>query len=176
MPLALRYAVSRGSFIVAATGNEGMKYKSSPSEGYFISPAAYGGQITGMVSVASVDVETGSLSRFSNFNSSLTEVAAPGAIRSFGESVGLYSTFPRNGYSSLSGTSMAAPLVSGAASLIVGYLKACGVTSSPARVESILKNGSRLNPKLLPYIAGGKELDLLTLGSYLRASKMGNCK
>lgn len=176
MPMALRYAVNQGAFIVAATGNEGMKFKSSPTEGFFISPAAYGKQITGMVSVASVDAESGSLSRFSNFNSSLTQIAAPGSMRSFGEPVGLYSTFPRNGYNSLSGTSMAAPLVSGAASLIVGYLKACGVSPTPARVEFILLNGSRMNPKLLSFVGGGKELDLLFLAKYLRSSKIGNCK
>ncbi len=176
MPLALRYAVSRGSFIVAATGNEGVKFKSLPTEGYFTSPAAYGAQISGMISVASVDVETGSLSRFSNFNSALTQLAAPGSTQSFGEPVGLYSTFPRNSYSSLSGTSMAAPLVSGAAALVVGYLKACGITPSPGRVESILINGSRMSPKLLPYVSGGKELDLAVLGNYLRSIKTGSCK
>ncbi len=176
MPLALRYAVSRGSFIVAATGNEGMKFNSSPAAGFFISPAGYGGQITGMISVASVDVDTGSLSRFSNFNSTIVQLAAPGSTRSYGEPVGLYSTFPRNSYSALSGTSMAAPLVSGAAALVVGYLKACGVTASPARVESILIAGSRTSSKLRPYVSAGKELDLAVLANYLRSTKTGSCK
>lgn len=176
MPMALRYAVSRGSFIVAATGNEGLKFNDSPSDGFFISPAGYGGQISGMISVASIDVESGSLSRFSNFNPTITQLAAPGSTRSFGEPVGLYSTFPRNSYSSLSGTSMATPLVSGAAALVIGYLKACGVSVSPSRVESILINGSRQSAKLLPYVRAGKELDLSVLASYLRSIKTSSCK
>ena len=176
MPLALRYAVSRGALIVAAAGNEGIKFNSSPESGDFISPAAYGRQIVGMISVASIDVATGNLSRFSNYNPAIVQLAAPGSTSSFGESVGLYSTFPGNSYSTLSGTSMAAPLVSGAAALVIGYLKACGASSSPARVESILTSGSRLSPKLLPYVVAGKELDLVTLANYLRSIKTVSCK
>lgn len=176
MPLALRYAVGRGAFIVAANGNEGMNFKSSPDDGFFVSPGGYGAQISGMISVASVDVETGSLSRFSNFNSAISQLAAPGSTRSFGEPIGLYSTFPRNGYSSLSGTSMAAPLVSGAAALVVGYLKTCGLSTSASRVEGILMAGSRVNSKLLPYVKDGKELDLVLLANYLRSIKTGSCK
>ena len=123
-----------------------------------------------------MDVETGNLSRFSNFNSAIAQLAAPGSTRSFGEPVGLYSTFPQNSYSSLSGTSMAAPLVSGAAALVVGYLKACGVGSSPSRVEGLLIAGSRVNSKLIAYVKGGKELDLAFLANHLRSIKTGSCK
>lgn len=175
MSSALRYAVGKGSFIVSAAGNAGLKFETSPKLGIFFSPAAYGSQINGMVTVTSSDSNTSSLSRFSNFNSSIVQIAAPGALQSNGEPIGLYSTFPRNGYSTLAGTSMSAPLVSGAAALIAQYLKACGQASTPSRIEGILIAGSRVNPKLRTYVNGGRELDIFTLASYLKTIKNGNC-
>lgn len=177
MASALRYAVDRGSFIVSAAGNAGLKIQTSPTIGTFFSPAAYGGAISGMVTVTSTDAESGSLSRFSNFNPEIVQLAAPGAIRSvIGEPIGLYSTFPSNRYSTLAGTSMAAPLVSGAAALVIQYLKACGMDANPSRVESILLVGSPLNPKLLGYVSSGRELNLLSLANYLLTIKGGHCR
>jgi hypothetical protein len=169
MSSALRYAVAQGAFIVSASGNEGLKFETSPNLGIFFSPAAYGMSISGMVSVNSVDVESGSLSRFSNFNNTIIQLAAPGANSSWGEPQGIISTFPGGKYGSLAGTSMSAPLVSGAAALVVGYLKACGQSAAPSRVESILVSGSRINPKLRPYVNGGRELNILALAQRLRS-------
>jgi thermitase len=104
MALAVEYATSHGALVVAAAGNEG-----STSRFY---PAAY----PDVLSVAATD-NRDQLAPFSNRGASWVDVAAPGA--------GIVSTLPTYdnatgvlGYGYLSGTSMAAPVVSGIAALI----------------------------------------------------------
>jgi serine protease len=92
----VQYAMSQGSIVVAAAGNSNNDTK--------LYPASF----PGVVSVASTN-DSDLKSSFSSFNSSVT-VSAPGS--------NIYSTLPGNNYGYLSGTSMAAPLVSGLLSLM----------------------------------------------------------
>ena len=93
---AIDYARSRGALVIAATGNTGSA---------ILYPAAY----EPVLAVAATD-SNDRVADFSNRGPQV-DVAAPG--------VDIYSTWPwRDGYFTKSGTSMAAPHVSGVAALI----------------------------------------------------------
>lgn len=93
---AVTYADGKGSLVIAAAGNNG---NSTP-----FYPAAY----TAAVAVAAT-TSTDTRASFSNYGS-YVDVAAPGQS--------IYATYWNNTYSSLNGTSMAAPHVSGLAGLL----------------------------------------------------------
>jgi len=92
---AIQYAQEKGVLVVAAAGNE--------STNIPLYPAAY----PGVIGVAATNQDDRYAS-FSNYGS-YVDISAPG--------VDIYSTYP-GGYAYMSGTSMAAPFVTGAAAVI----------------------------------------------------------
>lgn len=106
---ALRDAIaSSGMLFVAAAGNDGVSDDNPAQASY---PAAFG--LPNLISVAAVD-RNGQLAPYSNFGVSSVDLAAPGDQ--------ILSTVPpagSSGYGFLSGTSMAAPFVTGTAALVL---------------------------------------------------------
>lgn len=120
---AVAKAYEDGITLVCAAGNAG-DAKSDTSE------IAYPAYYDECLSVGAVNLKTG-IADFSNSNDQI-DIVAPGVCT--------YSTYPSGGYVKLSGTSMAAPHISGAAALIYShYFKQFGEYPSPAQVKLLMK-------------------------------------
>ena len=146
----LTYAVDNGVVVVASAGNDDADDASSLSI-----PAAFSSKIPGFISVAAINDE-GFVSEYSNFGSSVT-IAAPGGSSTDKKSM-IFSTFPTDQgfYDGLPGTSMAAPIVSGAAALMLDLNNKL----TPADIELIISHSSFKSQGLSRFVQSGGFLNL----------------
>lgn len=131
---ALAYGFQRGTLFVIAAGNSG---------GQIFYPAAY----AGVVAVGATTT-AGLHASYSNWGPQLTVVAPGGDPYATAPSKGIYSTLPTYAtflsrtygkgpnYGVESGTSMATPVVSGLAALIMAEARSRGVRLTPAQVHA----------------------------------------
>ncbi len=133
---AVRYAASKGVLLVHAAGNEGEDNDETPS---YPTPVLSGG------TRAANWIEVGASSwkplpalpaEFSNYGREQVDLFAPG--------VDILSTVPGGGLKRESGTSMAAPVVSGVAALLMTYFPEL----SALQVRDILLESVRTLPNL----------------------------
>ena len=130
---AIDYAYRKGVVVVAAAGN---------SNG---SSAAYPSRYPHVIAVAALDA-TGARAPYSNFGAGV-DISAPGGLTQNGNPAGgiLQNTIdPETGasvFTSLQGTSMAAPHVAGVAALV----KSAGI-DDPAQIAEVLKKSARTMP------------------------------
>ena len=148
---ALSYAVGKGCVVVCAAGNDDLNTKSN-----FQVPASFSSIIPGVISVAAVG-NTGDITQYSNYSELIT-IAAPGGDFRSGYGSEILSTYhlSDSSYHSISGTSMAAPLVSGAAALIMQNNRVL----RPSQVEDILTNSASNYKSLEGFVEGGNFLNL----------------
>lgn len=117
---AVKYAHGKGVILVAAAGNEGPGPQT----------VGYPGRYPEVISVAAVDFNR-RIAKFSSRGSEV-DIAAPG--------VDILSTYPPKNFAKLSGTSMAAPFVSGVIALKIAYERSKKTKTPPdLSHESILK-------------------------------------
>jgi subtilisin family serine protease len=135
---AITAAGSQGVLFVASAGNDyGVNNDVTPSY-----PASY--DCSNIIAVMSTD-RNDAVSDFSNIGPNSVDIAAPGSS--------IYSCLPGSLYGYKSGTSMAAPHVSGACALLLGHNPALTVTQVQQALYSTVdpvvpgycKTGGRLN-------------------------------
>ena len=131
---AFKYAEDKGVLLVKAAGNENeniadnvyfpTNFKKVTDEKPFVN---------NMIVVGSSTNDNEFLrSDFSNYNQKMVNVFAPGSK--------IYSTVPDGKYEYLQGTSMASPVVAGAASILMAYMP----NMTPAQViESLVKTSNK---------------------------------
>jgi subtilisin family serine protease len=111
---AVQYAEEKGVLLVHAAGNEGKdidEENNFPTKRFLNSKESAPNWLE--VGASSWGGATNFVGDFSNYGRKTVDVFAPG--------VDIFSTTPDNEYESLSGTSMAAPVTTGVAALIMAY-------------------------------------------------------
>jgi subtilisin family serine protease len=121
---AVRYAEERGVLLVHASGNDGADIDVEPN---FPNRLVAGGpEAANWVEVGASRWDDALAAEFSNYGQTRVDVFAPGAH--------IYSLAPGDDYATNDGTSLAAPLVSGVAALLLAYFP----DLTPADVRAIL--------------------------------------
>ena len=141
---------SKMLFIVAC-GNGGIAGKGYDTDIYPVYPASF--PFDNVISVANLLFD-GSLSRDSNYGAASVDIAAPGTY--------IVSTLPGNNYGFMSGTSMAAPMVTGVAAMLYSYRPEISLSD----VKNILLNSSRKMDQLSGKMVSGGMLDAYAALSY----------
>lgn len=145
---AIEYAGSKGAIFVAASGNESLNMDTG-LERDPLYPAGFTG-LANMVVVAASE-SRGGMASFSNYGAKYVTVAAPGED--------IISTVPGNTFESMSGTSMATPLVAGA---LARGLSGTGFSpESASNTAEKLVNTSAKSPLWSNRVRAGGVVDLV---------------
>ncbi|MHA7610347.1 S8 family serine peptidase [Elizabethkingia meningoseptica] len=131
---AFKYAQDKGVLLVKAAGNEEediSEHVAYPTN--FKTPADEKPFLNNMIVVGASTNDSAKLrASFSNYNQKMVDIFAPGEK--------IYSTVPDGKYKYLQGTSMASPVVAGAAAVLLAYMP----TLTPAQIiEAIVKTANK---------------------------------
>lgn len=132
---AIKFAEMNNVLIVHAAGNENLnndKVRAYPS------PYINGSRVANWLEIAasSIDRNNSFAADFSNYGQATVDFFAPG--------VDIKSTIPNNLYTYMSGTSMAAPVVSAIAATLLGYNPSMSISELKTTIISSLNRFDRL--------------------------------
>jgi serine protease len=130
----IRYALAKGSIVIAAAGNDGANE--------FFYPASNPG-VFSVASVSSSDTK----SSFTNYGP-LIGICAPGE--------NIYSTYPNDSYAYSSGTSMSTPVVAAVAALVKSYHPSWTMEQVLQQVRVSAANINALNPSYTHMLGLGR--------------------
>lgn len=159
---AFKYAEDKGVLLVKAAGNENQdvaehtayptNFKNATDAAPFVSNVL----VVGASTNDSASLRAG----FSNYNKKMVNVFAPGQE--------IYSTTPKNEYQYLQGTSMASPVVAGAAAVLLAYMP----NLTPAQIIESLTKSSNLSTvgTFADYSQAGGVIDLKKAAEYAFAN------
>ena len=137
---AIQYASDNDVLVIAAAGNESKDLDSLSNDNYpndqFLNKNEFSDTFI-KVGASSINLNENFTAYFSNYGKINVDIFAPG--------VDIYSTVPNNKYKFQSGTSMASPVVSGVASLIMSYFPKL---SAKKVKEIILESGIDIDVKI----------------------------
>lgn len=155
---AFKYAEDKGVLLVKAAGNENedvaehlaypTNFKNVTDEKPFVNNVIVVGASTNQNNALRAD--------FSNFNKKMVDVFAPGSR--------IYSTVTGSKYEYLDGTSMASPVVSGAAAILLAYMP----NLKPDQIIESLKKSSNLSTAngFSDFSAAGGVIDVKKAAEY----------
>lgn len=135
---AIREHENKGILFIAAAGNDGINSDVLGNEHF---PSSF--DVDTIISVAAMD-RHGNLATFSNYGPIRVDIAAPG--------VDILSTVGNSGYNYLSGTSMAAPHVTG----VIGLIHSNDPFISALEAKALLLSSGRPNSNLDGKVLSGK--------------------
>jgi subtilisin family serine protease len=151
---AIEASNSAGILFVAAAGNGSVNNDATAQY-----PASYAS--ANVISVAATD-QNDKLASFSNYGATTVDLAAPG--------VSIYSTLPNNRYGTYSGTSMATPLVSGAAALCWAY----DADATVAEVKNAILGGADKISSLSGKVLSGGRLNAFKALKLMEADEVSS--
>src|SRR5262249_33757669 len=135
---AIQYANQHGVIVVCAAGNYGTNIDGSMA----YTPASYSTTYPNVIAVAATD-SNGALAGFSDYGVRTVQLAAPG--------VNIFSTSIGNNYGNVSGTSFAAPFVTGTVALV----EAAHPNWSMSQVIDAVLDHTTADPALAGKVATG---------------------
>ncbi|MDD4319252.1 MAG: DUF4215 domain-containing protein [Candidatus Peribacteraceae bacterium] len=128
--------------------------------GNTVAPACWGRYFQGAVTVGGLETGADRLYRFSNYGDAVELLAPATNIASYGLG---------NAVAGTDGTSVAAPQVSAAAALVIGYFKQHNWYYDSWLIEDVLENAARKVPALEKKVRKGRVLDFQQLAEYLHS-------
>lgn len=138
---AMRYALSKGVLLIHAAGNDNKLLDTTAS--FPADRFMDGSAIPNLITVGAITSKNNEnlVAPFSNYGRKTVDVFAPGMT--------IFSTTPSNGYDNLSGTSMAAPVVTGIAAVLKSYFPKLTYTDLKRIIEksAVVQNRRVLRPE-----------------------------